>query len=171
MIGVLVALLIVVPLVEIYLLLQVGHVIGALPTVVLLVGLSVLGGVLLRREGAKAWRAFRAALGTGRVPTTEVADGGLVLVGGALLLTPGFLTDAVGLVCVLPGPRALVRRLLLAVLARRFGLAGAAAGYRAGRLGRRRGSGPSARRVVDGEVLGSAEISGRDRRRRHGPGH
>jgi UPF0716 protein FxsA len=144
-VGVLVALLVVVPLVEIYLLIQVGHVIGALPTVVLLVALSVLGGVLLKREGAKAWRAFSAAVAAGRVPTTEVADGALVLLGGALLLAPGFLTDAVGLLCVLPGSRGVVRRVLTALVVRRFGLVAMAGSLAADRV-RRRGS----RRVVDG---------------------
>lgn len=161
----LVALLVVVPLVEIYLLIQVGQVIGALPTVLLLVGLSVLGGVLLRREGTRAWRAVRDAVRAGRVPTAEVADGALVLTGGALLLTPGFLTDAVGLLCVLPGSRTVVRRVLTAVVARRFGLVGLAGTYAARRMrrgGRRpppgavAGRGPAGSRppaVVDGEVV------------------
>jgi UPF0716 protein FxsA len=148
-VAVLVALLVVVPLVEIYLLIQVGQVIGALPTVVLLVALSVLGGVLLKREGAKAWRAFSGAVAAGRVPTTEVADGALVLLGGALLLAPGFLTDAVGLLCVLPGSRGVVRRVLTAVVARRFGLVAMAGSLAADRLTRR-----GSRRVRDDVVEG-----------------
>jgi UPF0716 protein FxsA len=126
MLALLVGVLVVVPLVEIYLLIQVGQVIGAVPTVLLLVAMSVLGGVLLKREGTKAWNAFRAATQQGRVPATEVADGALVIFGGALLLTPGFATDAAGLLCVLPGSRAVVRRMLTALVARRFGLAGMA---------------------------------------------
>ena len=146
MAGVLVALLVVVPLIEIYLLIQVGDVIGALPTVVLLIALSVLGAVLLKREGVKAWRAFQAAAAAGRVPTTEVADGALVLLGGALLVTPGVLTDAVGLLCVLPGTRRVVRRVLTLAVVRRFGLVGPLAAARAGRRGPRARDG-----VVEGE--------------------
>jgi UPF0716 protein FxsA len=126
MLALLVGVLVVVPLVEIYLLIQVGQVLGAVPTVLLLVAMSVLGGVLLKREGTKAWNAFRAATQQGRVPATEVADGALVIFAGALLLTPGFATDAAGLLCVLPGSRAVVRRMLTALVARRFGLAGMA---------------------------------------------
>lgn len=153
--------LIVVPLVEIYLLIQVGQLLGPLPTVILLLAMSVLGGVLLKREGSRAWRAFRSALHAGRVPAGEVADGALVILGGALLLTPGFLTDAVGLLCLLPGSRTVLRRLLTGVVARRLGGAGVAGMFAADRL-RRRPSGPSqgaydqaVRRgtVVDGEVI------------------
>ena len=140
-------LLLVVPLVEVYLLVQVGQLIGALPTIALLVVMSVVGAALLRREGAKAWSAFRTALSAGRVPAREVADGALVVLGGALLLTPGFATDAVGLLCVLPPTRAVLRRGLTGLVARRLGVAGLVAGAAAGRGARRR---PGT--VVDGEV-------------------
>lgn len=167
MAGVLVVLLVVVPLTEIYLLLQVGHLLGALPTIALLLGLSVLGGALLRSQGARTWRAFQAALSAGRVPAGEVADGALVLLGGALLLTPGFLTDAVGLLCVLPGPRGLVRRVLLGVVLRRTGAAGLA-GTVAARQFRRRPGRPKPRPgVVEGEVVhdGVEEPPSADHRR------
>jgi UPF0716 protein FxsA len=157
---VLIALLVVVPLVEIYLLIQVGSVLGALPTIALLITMSVIGGVLLKREGTRTWRAFRTALQAGRVPAKEVADGGLVIFGGALLLTPGFATDLVGLACVLPGSRAVVRRALLALVARRFGPAGMAGAFAADRLAaRRRPTAPPARgSVVEGTVVdGSVE--------------
>lgn len=111
--------LIVVPLVEIYVLLQVGHLIGPLPTLALLIADSLLGAWLVRREGARAWSALTAALTAGRIPAREVADGALVLFGGALLLTPGFATDVVGVLCLLPPTRALLRRALLAFVARR----------------------------------------------------
>lgn len=153
--------LIVVPLVEIYLLIQVGQLIGPLPTVVLLLAMSVLGGYLLTREGSRTWRAFQSALKSGRVPAVEVADGALVILGAALLLTPGFFTDAVGLLCLLPGSRTVLRRMLTGLVARRFGAAGIAGAVAADRLGRprsrpegsydqavRRGQGE----VVDGEV-------------------
>lgn len=149
--------LIVVPLVEIYVLVQVGQVIGPLPTVALLLVMSLLGGYLLRREGAKTWRAFRATVGNGRVPAREVADGALVIFGGALLLTPGFATDALGLVCVLPPSRAILRRLLTGLVAKRLGVAGMVGGLAAEQSrGRppRRGSGHADKgEVVEGEVL------------------
>jgi UPF0716 protein FxsA len=156
--AVLVALLVVVPLVEIYLLIQVGQVLGPLPTVLLLLTLSVLGGVLLKREGTRTWRAFRAATAHGQVPATQVADGALVIFGGALLLTPGFATDAVGLLCVLPGSRAVVRRVLTGLLVKRFGLVGMAGTFAAGQYRARRRSVDEdghtyEQGVVDGEVV------------------
>lgn len=169
MAALLVGLLVVMPLVELYVLIQVGQVIGGLPTVLLLLAMSVLGSVLLKREGTRTWRAFRSATSRGRVPAREVADGSLVIFGGALLLTPGFVTDVVGLLCVLPGSRAVLRRALTAAVARRLGVVGVAgtvaggmAGGMAGRYGARtRGRGGSSRmsdpgpagRVVDGEVV------------------
>ena len=148
--ALLVVALVVVPLVEIALLVQVGQVLGTLPTLALLLVMSVLGGVLLRREGVRAWRALRAALAAGRVPANEVADGALVVFGGALMLTPGFATDAVGLLCVLPPTRPAVRRLVTRLVTMRLGLVGMAAGGLAGAAARRRtGSG----RVVDGTVV------------------
>jgi UPF0716 protein FxsA len=117
---------VVLPLVELYVLIQVGHVIGVLPTIGLLLAVSFLGAWLVKREGAKTWRAFRQALAEGRVPARETFDGALVIVGGALLLAPGFVTDVVGAFCVLPVTRGLVRRLLLALGMGRFAsLAGA----------------------------------------------
>jgi UPF0716 protein FxsA len=151
--ALLVLLLVVVPLVEIYLLVQVGQVIGPLPTIALLVAVSVVGGLLLRREGARTWRAFRTALSSGRVPAAEVADGALVLLGGALMLTPGFATDVVGLACVLPGSRAVLRRLLTGVVARRLGPAGVVGAVAADRLGRRRAGGAGRGTVVEGTVV------------------
>ena len=144
--ALLVVLLVVVPLVEIYVLVQVGQVIGALPTIALLVVMSVVGGLLLKREGARTWRAFQGALQAGRVPAAEIADGALVLLGGALMLTPGFATDVVGLLCVLPGSRAVFRRALTRVVARRLG----AAAFQPG-AGQPRS--PGRRGVVDGTVV------------------
>lgn len=105
-------LLIGVPLLEIWALVQVAQLTGWGTALGLLVVMSVAGAVLLKREGAKAWRAFATALSEGRLPAAEVVDGALVIVGGALMLTPGFVTDAVGLLCVLPPSRALVNRAL-----------------------------------------------------------
>ena len=89
---VLALLFVVVPVVEIYVLIQVGQVIGAWWTVLLLIADGVLGGWLVRREGGRAWKALREALESGRMPARELADGGLILVGGTLLLTPGFVS-------------------------------------------------------------------------------
>jgi UPF0716 protein FxsA len=147
--ALLVLALVVVPLVEIYLLVQVGQVIGALPTIALLIAMSLLGGWLLRREGTKTWRAFRAATGSGRVPAREVADGALVIFGGALLLTPGFATDALGLALVLPPSRAVFRRLLTGLVAKRLGMPGMVGGLAYDSVRRRRGR-PD---VVEGEVV------------------
>ena len=146
--ALLVLALVVVPLVEIYLLVQVGQVIGALPTIALLVVMSLLGAWLLRREGTRTWRAFRTALGSGRVPAKEVADGALVIFGGALLLTPGFATDLVGLAFVLPPTRAVFRRLLTGTVTRRLGVPGVGGGLAAERMRRPRAGG-----VVEGEVV------------------
>ncbi|NUP62044.1 MAG: FxsA family protein, partial [Nonomuraea sp.] len=101
----------VVPVLEIWLLIQVGSVIGGWPTVGLLIADSLLGAWLVRREGRRAWRRLQDSLREGRMPDRELADGGLVLVGGALLLTPGFVTDIFGFACVLPFTRPLMRRL------------------------------------------------------------
>ena len=113
----LVLLFIVVPILEIYVLIQIGSAIGVLPTIALLILDSVLGAVLMRSQGRAAWMRFNRALAEGRVPAREVLDGVLVIFGGALLLTPGFLSDILGLVLLLPPTRALVRKTLVA----RFG--------------------------------------------------
>jgi UPF0716 protein FxsA len=106
----LILLFIVVPVVEIYVILQVGHAIGAWWTIALLVADSILGSVLMRSQGRAAWRRFNAAISAGRVPAREVVDGALVIFGGALLLTPGFVTDVFGALFLLPPTRALIRR-------------------------------------------------------------
>jgi UPF0716 protein FxsA len=113
----LVLIFIVVPIAEIYVLLQIGQAIGVLPTIALLILDSVLGSWLMRSQGRAAWLRFNRALAEGRVPGREVIDGVLIIFGGALLLTPGFLSDAFGLVLLLPPTRAIVR----GVLVRRFG--------------------------------------------------
>jgi UPF0716 protein FxsA len=109
----------VVPIVEIYLLIQVGQVIGPWWTVLLLVADSLFGSWLLKREGVRAWRALQLALTEGRMPTRELADAGLIVFGGTLLITPGFVTDVVGLFAILPFTRPFARRLLTAFVNRR----------------------------------------------------
>jgi UPF0716 protein FxsA len=111
---------VVVPIVEIYVLIQVGQVIGAWWTVLLLIADSILGTWLIRREGGRAWRALRAALDSGRMPASELADGALILIGGTLMLTPGFVTDGFGILLILPFTRPIFRRLLAGVVTRRL---------------------------------------------------
>ncbi len=114
MLPLFVAALVIVPLIEIFVIIQVGQLVGPWWTIALLVLSSVIGAVLMKREGSRAWERFNAALGRGKVPAKETADGGLVIFGGALLLTPGFVTDFVGLLMLIPGSRDIVRRFLVA---------------------------------------------------------
>jgi UPF0716 protein FxsA len=117
---VLALLFVVVPVVEIYLLIQVGQTIGAWWTVLLLVAAGFLGSWLVKREGSRAWSALTDALSAGRMPARELADGALILIGGTLLLTPGFLSDLVGAFCILPFTRPLARTALTRVVTRRL---------------------------------------------------
>ena len=117
---VLVVLFVVLPLVELYFRIQVGQVIGAWWTIALLVADSILGAWLVNREGRRAWTALREALASGRMPHRELADGALVLIGGTLLMTPGFVSDVLGIALVLPLTRPLFRRLLARVVAARL---------------------------------------------------
>jgi UPF0716 protein FxsA len=127
---------IVVPLLELFVIIQVGQEIGAWPTIAILVADSIIGSVLLRVQGRTAWRRFNAAVAEGRVPTNEVLDGVLVIFGGAFLLTPGFLTDIVGILFLLPPTRALVRRVMLRNVAAR--MAAGATSWTVGRASARR---------------------------------
>ncbi len=114
------ALFIALPLAELYVILRVGDWLGVVPTIALLAGDSLLGAVLLRSQGRSVWRRFRAALAEGRVPHREVQEGVMVIFGGAFLITPGFITDVVGLLLLLPPTRALVRRFAVRWLRRRL---------------------------------------------------
>jgi UPF0716 protein FxsA len=111
MVPILAVAFILVPLAELAVLIAVGDWIGLVPTLVLLLVVSVAGAWLAKREGLAAWRRFQLALAEGRMPTVEVADGAMILLAGALLLTPGFLSDVVGILLLLPPTRALARRL------------------------------------------------------------
>ncbi|MGZ4601229.1 MAG: FxsA family protein [Oryzihumus sp.] len=113
-------LLVVVPIAEISVIVAVGKAIGGWQTFFLLLVESALGAWLVRREGSKTWQALRVALQTGRMPSRELTDAALVLVGGTLLLTPGFLTDIAGFFFVLPVTRPLARRLLERAVAARL---------------------------------------------------
>jgi UPF0716 protein FxsA len=109
----LIVLFIVVPLAELYVIIQIGQLIGVWWTIALLLADSILGSMLMRSQGRLAWRRFNQAISEGRAPAREVLDGVLVIFGGALLLTPGFITDVFGAIFLLPPTRALVRRLLI----------------------------------------------------------
>jgi UPF0716 protein FxsA len=154
----LVLLFIVVPIVELFVIIQVGGAIGVWPTIALLVADSVLGSVLMKGQGRAVWRRFNAALAEGRIPHREVLDGALVILGGALLLTPGFISDILGLVLLLPPTRALVRalvarRLLPRLVVSRFGDPSAA--MRGGPADGARPR-PGRGRAADGDVEGTA---------------
>ncbi len=110
--ALLVILFIVVPIAELYVIIQVGQLIGLWPTLALLLADAILGSMLLKHQGRGAWRRFNEALAQRRFPGQEVADGVLIVIGGTLLLTPGFLTDIFGLLLLIPPTRAIARRVL-----------------------------------------------------------
>lgn len=150
----------VVPLAELVVLIQVGGLIGAPATILLVLATSIAGVALVRHEGRRAWRDFRAAVDAGRWPGDEVARGAFVLAGGALLVLPGFLTDAVGLALLIPVVGDLVARIVRGRLAGRpsaaRGTAGPAVGAGRDERGRARpprGSSERAPGVLDVEVI------------------
>lgn len=107
------ALFIAVPLLEVYLLIKVGGVIGVFPTIALIVLTAIVGAMLLRAQGLATLARFQTNLQQGELPTFTLVEGMLLLVGGALLLTPGFFTDAIGFLCLIPPTRRLLVRALL----------------------------------------------------------
>lgn len=119
MVPALAILFILVPLAELAVIIVVGMSIGVLATLLLLLAFSLFGAWLARREGLAAWRRFELSMAEGRVPTQEVADGAMILLAGALLLIPGFLTDLIGLVLLVPATRVLARRWVPALARRR----------------------------------------------------
>jgi UPF0716 protein FxsA len=134
------------PLLEIYLIVQLGQAVGPWWTILVLLAAGALGSYLVKHEGSRAWRALQEALAARRMPAKELADGALILIGGTLLLTPGFLSDVVGLFCILPFTRPLARRALTGVVARRLVLATQPTGPRTARR-------PGHEHVVRGEVV------------------
>ena len=163
--ALLIVLFLIVPVVEIYVIVQVGQEIGALPTIALLLFESAIGAWLVKREGRRAWLALKGAVGTGRLPSSELADAALVLVGGTLLLTPGFVTDIFGFFLVLPLTRPLARRALGWLVARRASAAVARPVPRPQE--HRPGDGPQRhgpQRTVPGEVVHDEEPRDEDPR-------
>ena len=102
--------LVVVPLVELYVFVQMGQWIGYLPSILLLIAFSIGGAYLVKRQGLNAWRRAQAQLRAGEVPAAELVDGALIMAAGALLLTPGFVTDLIGLLLLIPAMRFFPRR-------------------------------------------------------------
>ena len=175
---------IVVPLLELWVIIEVGGVIGTLPTIALLLASSLIGAFLTRSQGRTAWRRFNDALAERRVPGREIFDGAAVIVGGALLLTPGFITDIVGIFFLAPPTRAGMRRVLSGRLKRKARIGepvfawatGRRWGATAGGAGPSAGSGAATpgRYDVEGtaeeaphsaaELSGPAELHGPERR-------
>lgn len=102
-----------IPIAEIYLLIQVGSIIGAFPTIFLVVGTAVLGAFLLRQQGLSTLTRFQNNMATGQLPASEMMEGVLLIIGGALLMTPGFVTDAFGFLCLIPASRKLIVHFLI----------------------------------------------------------
>jgi UPF0716 protein FxsA len=139
----LIVLFIVVPIAELYVIIQVGQAIGLWPTLALLLADALLGSFLLKHQGRGAWLRFNEALAQRRFPGKEVVDGLLIVVGGTLLLAPGFITDIFGLILLVPPTRAIVRGLLKRFTIGRFvvvGMPGAGAFGAGGRGPGDRGS-------------------------------
>jgi UPF0716 protein FxsA len=132
----LVIVFLVAPLVELALIVQVASTVGIPNTIGLLVAVSLVGAWLARREGIGVLRRIEAALRRGEMPSKEVADGGLILLAGALMIAPGFISDVLAILLLLPPSRAVVRGIVLGYVARRgtiavtsrFGGYGAGAG-------------------------------------------
>jgi UPF0716 protein FxsA len=116
------------PILEIYVIIQVGHAIGLVPTLLLLILDGFAGAALARSQGRNAWARFNAAIAEGRVPGRETLDGAMIVLGGALLLAPGFITDIVGFALLIPPTRALLRGLVTRLARRRVGFAWTVAG-------------------------------------------
>jgi UPF0716 protein FxsA len=139
----LIVLFIVVPIAELYVIIQVGEAIGLWPTLALLLADALLGSFLLKHQGRGAWRRFNEALAQRRFPGKEVVDGLLIVVGGTLLLAPGFITDIFGLILLIPPTRAIVRGLLKRFTVGRFLVVGMPGGGQFGAPRRPDGEGPS----------------------------
>lgn len=110
----------VVPIIEVYLLIQIGGLIGALPTVALLLSISLAGAWLVRHQGFSILRRIQSEMMQGRLPAGDLLDAALVLVGGVLLVTPGFFTDFLGLFFLIPFTRTFIKRVAVLWLQRRL---------------------------------------------------
>jgi UPF0716 protein FxsA len=153
--------LIIVPIIEIGVLIAVGHVIGLGWTLLLMLGTSALGGWLLRQQGSRAWRAFRADLNAGRPPGTAATDGLLIIVGGIFMLVPGFVSDVIGLVMIAPPTRRVARAYLQRVVERRLAPAAATSLFGPRRVRVRTGpTTPAGSRPSDASGTGGRSVGG-----------
>jgi UPF0716 protein FxsA len=116
----LIVLLVAVPIFEVWLLIKVGQQLGLLPTILILIAEAIIGALLMRHEGSRAWKALNDAFSKGKVPTGELADAALILVGGVLLMLPGFLTDVIGFLFLLRWTRPVARKIIAFFVARRI---------------------------------------------------
>jgi UPF0716 protein FxsA len=116
----LIVLLVAVPIFEVWLLIEVGQQLGLLPTILILIAQAIIGALLMRHEGSRAWKALNDAFSNGKVPTGELADAALILVGGVLLILPGFLTDVIGFLFLLRWTRPVARKIIAFFVARRI---------------------------------------------------
>ena len=160
MLGVLVLLFVVAPLVELYVIVQVAHGIGAAETILLLAGVSIVGAWLAKQQGLHVLRRMQATVAQGKVPSREIVDGALVLLAAALMIAPGFVSDVLAILLLLPPTRAVVRSVILRRI--RAGGAVVTTAFSA-----------RARRGPDGEVVMDVDSwedpPGSDGRRRLGP--
>lgn len=147
--SLLLVLMVALPFAEIFLLVQVGQAIGVWWTLAILIVEALLGAWLIQREGSRAWKALNGAFATGKMPAGELADTALILVGGVLLMMPGFISDIVGLVFLLPFTRPLARKALAYLVARRMAKLGLVTTYH-----RRDGT------VIEGETVEPAPRNG-----------
>jgi UPF0716 protein FxsA len=108
-------LFVILPVLEMWLLIEVGGLIGSLPTIGMVLLTAVVGAALLKQQGVETLTRAQQRLSSGQVPATEILEGLLLAVGGALLLTPGFVTDAIGFVCLI-GP---LRRVVVGEMLKR----------------------------------------------------
>jgi len=113
----------IIPFIEIYLLLQIGGIVGVFPTIILVVSTAIIGAGLLRQQGLATWQRFQDNLQKGEIPAYEMVEGPILLVGGALLLTPGFFTDIIGFACLIPPVR---KRIAQYIIEKRLVQAGVA---------------------------------------------
>lgn len=116
----LILIFIVVPLIEILLLIEIGSRIGALNTIFIIVLTAILGASMMRQQGFTIIRNIQRDLSQGRMPTGELINGALVLVGGIVLLTPGFFTDAVGFIFLIPATRGFIRKKIQLLIRRKI---------------------------------------------------
>jgi UPF0716 protein FxsA len=143
-------LFIVLPIAEIYVIIQVGGVIGWAPTLLLLILDGFVGAALARSQGRVAWERFNLALTEGRVPARETLDGAMIIVGGAFLLAPGFITDLIGFALLIPPTRAVFRGVVARLARRRVAFAWTIPGGPLSGAGRR-APGPAQPRGYDYE--------------------